>query len=172
MKKELSSRQAEVVATLYRRYAYDVKKYIAVCIQDYAEAEDMMHDVFERVMQLDTITKETAQSLLIVTAKRKIFDYYRHKAIVRSISQELSASMSEMDSSDPAIQMTVKQVLSLESKAVMHLNAKETAVYQLWRQGDKTLKEMGVELDINHRSIERYVYESRRKVTDYIRKAI
>ena len=172
MNRELSTQQAAVMASIYKRYANDVRKYIAVSIQDDVEAEDMMHDVMERAMQVDTITEETAHALLIVTAKRKIIDYFRHKGIAKRVSHELTATMNWMDATDAATQMTVRQVLQLEQKAVSRLKGKEAAVYHLWRQGDKTMKEMAVALDINHRSIERYVYDSRRKVAEYIRKAI
>ena len=70
MNRELSTQQATVMASIYKRYASDVRKYIAVSIQDDVEAEDRMHDVMERAMQVDTITEETAHALLIVTAKR------------------------------------------------------------------------------------------------------
>lgn len=172
MNRELSTQQAAVMASIYKRYANDVRKYIAVSIQDDVEAEDMTHEVFERAMQIDTITEETAHALLITMAKRKIIDYFRHKGILTRVHHEMAATMNWVDTTDAATRMTVKQVLQLEQKAVSRLKGKEAAVYHLWRQGDKTMKEMAVALNINHRSIERYVYDSRRKVAEYIRKAI
>ena len=172
MKKELSSQQADMMASIYKRYARDVMKYIAVSIQDDVEAEDMAHDVFERAMQIDVITTESANALLILMAKRKVIDYFRHKAIARSVEQEIAASFCDRDTRDADTQLTIAQVRQLEQRAVSLLTEKQARVYHCWRQGDKTLKEMAVELNINHRSLERYVYDSRRRVTDYIRKAI
>lgn len=172
MKKVLSSQQSDTIASIYKKYAHDVRKYIAVSIQDEIEAEDMTHEIFEHAMQIDIISEETAHSLLIIMAKRKVIDYFRHKAIARGAMKDIAYAISEIESSDPAMQMTVKQVLRLEQTAINRLNGKEALVYQCWRQGDKTMKEMALELNINNRSIERYIYNSRRKVTEYIRKAI
>lgn len=154
------------------KYADDVKKYITVSIQDETEAEDMTHDIFEHAMQIDIISEETAHALLIIMAKRKVIDYFRHKTIARGAVDDIAKTTSEIESNDPVMQMTVKQVLHLEQVAVNRLNRKEAMAYQCWRQGDKTMKEIALELNINNRSIERYIYNSRKKVTDYIRKAI
>lgn len=172
MKKELTVQQADKIASVYTKHIGDVRSYILSMIHDEMAAEDVAHDIFERIAQIDIISEETILALMLRMAKQRVIDHYRHLAIVRRVNKEMSASTSDFDSKGADSTIHLQQIRSLEAQAVSRLNQKEQMVYKQWRRGDKTFKEIALYLDINPRSIERQIYSSRKKVTEYIKQAI
>lgn len=172
MSKELTSQLANLFASIYTKHISDVRKYILSMIHDEMAAEDMAHDIFERIAQIDVISEDTILALMLRMAKQRVIDHYRHLAIVRRVTKEVSATTFAFDTKGADSTIHLRQIRSLEVQAVSLLSPKEQAVYKLWRRGDKTFKEIALRLNINHRTIERQIYLSRKKVTAYIQQAI
>lgn len=53
-----------VVSSIYKKYYTDLKQYLLSYTHDVMAAEDMLQDLFIKVMSLDVISEETARSLL------------------------------------------------------------------------------------------------------------
>ena len=68
----------EVVASIYKMYYNDLKLYLLSYTHDVMAAEDMLQDLFIKVMSLDIISLDTAKNLLLVMAMRMIIDDARH----------------------------------------------------------------------------------------------
>lgn len=64
----------DLVAKMYEEHAEDIKRYLLSYTHDLMKAEDMLHDLFIKVMQLDLITAGTARNLLLTMARRMILD--------------------------------------------------------------------------------------------------
>ena len=99
MERNDNPQNRSVVASIYKKYYLDLKQYLVSYTHDVMAAEDMLQDLFIKVMSLDVISEETAKNLLLVMAKRMIIDDARHKAFVRETEKQLMASMESMDHS-------------------------------------------------------------------------
>lgn len=93
----------EMVASIYRRYYMDIKMYLLSYTHDEMAAEDMLQDLFIKVMSLEVITLETAKNLLLVMAKRMIIDDARHKAFVRESHRDIASCVASCYEQSPAI---------------------------------------------------------------------
>ena len=90
MEHDNNQQNQEIVATIYNMYYNDLKLYLLSYTHDVMAAEDMLQDLFLKVMSLDIISLDTAKSLLLVMAKRMIIDDARHKAYVRESQQNIA----------------------------------------------------------------------------------
>ena len=109
----------ELVASIYKMYYNDLKLYFLSYTHDVMAAEDMLQDLFVKVMSLDIISLNTAKNLLLVMAKRMIVDNARHKAIVRESERNISYTMGSLFEQSPAQRVEAADILSFESR---HLN--------------------------------------------------
>ena len=106
----------EVVASIYKMYSPDIKMYLLSYTHDVMAAEDMLQDLFIKVMSLDVITIETAKNLLLVMAKRMIIDDARHKKFVRESNSNIAYTMASQYEQSPAVRVEARDLLSFESR--------------------------------------------------------
>ena len=89
-----------VVASIYKKYYSDLKQYLVSYTHDVMAAEDMLQDLFIKVMSLDVISEDTAKNLLLVMAKRMIIDDARHKASPASLARMVRTWLSFFSTKD------------------------------------------------------------------------
>lgn len=118
-----------VVASIYKKYYTDLKQYLVSYTHDVMAAEDMLQDLFVKVMSLDVISEDTARNLLFVMTKRMIIDDARHKAFVRETEKQMMASMESMDHSSMVQRIEAADILSFEQRHLAEMPAKRAAIY-------------------------------------------
>ena len=135
-------------------------------------AEDMLQDLFIKVMNLDIITEETAKNLLFVMAKRMIIDDARHKAFVRETEKQLMLSMSSMDTSSMAHRVEAADILSFERKHLAEMPTKRANIYKMYKHDGMTTDEIVEKLQLSKRTVETHIYHSTKEMREYLRKII
>ena len=161
-----------VVASIYKKYYADLKQYLLNYTHDVMTAEDMLQDLFVKVMALDVISEDTARNLLIVMAKRMIIDDARHKAFVRETEKQLMYSMSSMEHSSMAQRIEAADILSFERQHLAEMPAKRAAIYQMYKHEDMTTDEIVEKLQLSKRTVETHIYLSTKDMKAYLRKII
>lgn len=170
-KTTLNQQKTNLVAKIYEKYLPELKLYFVNYTHDMMEAEDMVQNLFLKVMRLDLICESTARNLLFVTAHRMIIDDVRHQAYVRLAEQRLRDGSEVMDSFSVYDEMERQQVLALENRHLQEMAKKRAHVYRLWRE-EKTMKEIAEEMNISVRTAETHVYLATREMKEYIRRAM
>ena len=66
MERNDNPQNRSVVASIYKKYYSDLKQYLVSYTHDVMAAEDMLQDLFIKVMSLDVISEDTAKNLLLV----------------------------------------------------------------------------------------------------------
>ena len=161
-----------VVASIYKKYYSDLKQYLVSYTHDVMAAEDMLHDLFIKVMSLDVISEETAKNLLLVMAKRMIIDDARHKAFVRETEKQMMASMESMDHSSMAQRIEAADILSFERQHLAEMPAKRAAIYKMYKHEEMTTDEIVEKLQLSKRTVETHIYLSTKDMKSYLRKII
>lgn len=160
-------------ATLYERYRCDVMQYFLHYTHDKMAAEDMVQNLFLKLMEKNEVLLETtAKSYLLVTAKRMIIDDARRKQRYRSICEEMAASMDLFDAKTLPQKIEVTNVLDLEKKIVASMPRKRALVYSLYRYEELSMDEIAEKLQLSKRTIESHVYSSTHEVRTCLRKII
>lgn len=167
---DLNITNRQLVAEIYEKYLPELKLYFAHYTHDMAEAEDMVQDLFIKILKIGTLCEKTARNLLFVTARHMIIDDARHKAYIRMENLHLQYRMELIDNS-VYDRMERNSLLELERNRLQTMPQKRAAAYRLWRQ-EKTMKEIAQELNIAQRTAETHVYLAMCEMKKYLRAAM
>lgn len=160
----------EIIASVYSQYASDLKRYFLSYTHDVMAAEDMVQDLFMKVMNLDVIAEDTTHSLIFVMARRMIIDDARHKAYVRKAEHYLMLTASCYDSYSVLRKMSCDEIRTAEQVALKRMAPKRAEVYELFRHEELSAKEIASRMDISHRTVETHIYLSTKEVRREVKK--
>ncbi len=162
----------KTVASIYRRYYMDIKMYLLSYTHDEMAAEDMLQDLFIKVMSLEVITLETAKNLLLVMAKRMIIDDARHKAFVRESSRDMASDIASRYEQSPAVRVEAKDLLQFESLKLANMPKKRANIYKMYKHDEVSADEIALQLNLSKRTVETHIYLSTKEMKQYLRKII
>ena len=155
---ELNKTNRNLIMCMYCNYMPELKAYFMHYTHVWEDAEDMVQELFYKLLKVDVLSEKTMRSLLFVAARRMIVDDARHKAIVRLKEKNASVQMMDMDRSfDEKIEHD--HLLTIEAHFSQRIPPKRRAAYSLWREG-KTIKEIAEDLNIKTRTAESHVYQA------------
>ena len=162
----------DIVASVYTQYASDLKRYFLSYTHDVMAAEDMVQDLFMKVMNLDVIAEDTTHSLIFVMARRMTIDDARHKAYVRKAKHDLMLTASCYDSYSVVRKMSCDEIRSAEQVALQRMAPKRAEVYGLFRHEELSAKEIASRMGISRRTVETHIYLSTKEVRQEVKKII
>lgn len=142
MEQDYNLQNRGLVASIYEKYYADLKQYLVSYTHDVMAAEDMLQDLFIKVMSLDVISENTAKNLIFVMAKRMIIDDARHKAFVRATEKQMMLSMESHDCSSVARRVEAADILSFEQRYLSHMPTKRANIYNMYKHEGLTTDEI------------------------------
>ncbi|MBP1540967.1 MAG: sigma-70 family RNA polymerase sigma factor [Prevotella sp.] len=160
------------VAKLYEKYAHELHLYFLSYTHDNMTADDMVQDVFIKVLRLDIIEEVSAKHLLFCAARRIMLDDARHKKYVCEARQYFRNNLSEVQNCTIYDELETRQFIEFEERHLLSMPAKRAQVYRLWRSGEFSFKEIGQQLSISQRTAEAHVYLAVKELKEYFRKVI
>ena len=167
----LNKKQSELVAKIYEQYLPELKLYFVNYTHNMMEAEDMVQNLFIKVLRLDIINEETARNLLFVTAHHMIIDDVRHQYHVHLAEQRLKNGAELADTFSVYDKMERDRVRMLEERHLQTMAKKRAQIYRLWRE-ESSMKEIAEVMNISVRTAETHVYLATREMKEYLRKAM
>ncbi len=144
--------------TLYQRKLIAVFRQ-AMIPQD--QCEDLVQDVFVKIMSLDTIDQAHLKSLLFVTAIHLRTDYFRHYSLI--YKQKITMNLPEINSFEDC-SVEYKELREWEDKSISLLSDMDQKVYKLIRFDEKSAKEASTLLNISTRAVESRWFRARNLV--------
>ncbi len=171
MKKEYHQGNRNLIAAIYEKYSDDVKRYFASYTHDTMRAEDMLHDLFIKMMQLDIITETTAHNLLFVMAKHTIIDDARRQSFMRKQQENLRYSMNSMEVS-ACVKAETSEILALEQQKLSQMATKRARVYKMYRHEELSASEIAQRLDLSIRTVEAHIYIATKEMRTYLKRII
>lgn len=147
-----------LIMCMYNKYMPELKAYFWHYTHVWEDAEDMVQDLFYKILKIDVLSEKTMRNLLFVVARRMIVDDARHRAFVRLKEKNASIQMMDMDNSVHE-KMERDHLLTIEAHFSQRMSPKRKAAYSLWREG-KSMKEIAADLNIKTRTAESHVYKA------------
>lgn len=161
-----------LIDRLYRSCYHDLKMYIMGYTHDEMCAEDMVQELFIKVMKVDSLTSKTARNLLFVMAGRMIVDDARHKAFVRRLHDGVAQVMDKYDSVSVVERITCRQIEEHEERRLLTMAPQRALVYRMWRKEDLTAGEIADRLNLSKRTVENHLYLSRKEMKESLKHVI
>lgn len=153
-------------------YYNDLKLYLLSYTHDVMAAEDMLQDLFLKVMSLDIISLDTAKNLLLVMAKRMIIDDARHKTFVRESERNIAYTMDSLCEQSPAQRVEAADMLSFERRHLAQMPAKRAHIYEMYKHEELPADKIAEMLALSKRTVETHIYLSTKDMKAYLRKIV
>lgn len=160
------------ISRIYSMYTEDVKRYFISQFHDVMLAEDMLQDLFLKVMKKDLISEQTAKNLLFVIAHRMVIDRFRHMALVQDYQRYAMYEMEKSTSNNIVSQIDAARIVKLEGKCLSQMKEQSATIYQLFVHEEKSAKEIAEEMQMNLRTVEGYILRSKKTVREYLSKCM
>ena len=161
------------IEKVYRKYRMDLWRYFMSYVHDEMMAEDMVHDLFVKLMGYDDmIIETTAKSFLFTIANRMMVDEMRHQQFVRRATVGYQLQREQDCFWQDSETLECRQLAEMEQAKLRTLPQRMAEVYRLTRFEGRSAQELADELNISKRTVEYHLLMARREIRQTLRKAI
>ena len=165
--KNVSHRQ--FVGEVYQEVRNDIFSiFRQVCIPEDI-CEDLVQEVFLKILRLDVIIKEQLKGLAVKIAYQKRIDYLRHRAYINKVQNEGGWLMERSYTSSEA---ELNDILQVEMKVINCMGDLDCQTYCLSRFEDKSAEEIALQLNLSKRAVESRLYRMRQTMRRSLAKVI
>lgn len=170
--KNIEKKTYPIIEEAYNEYYLIMLQYVICRLKCKHEAEDLVQNVFVRLLEYDNmLQKSTIRSFLFTVARNLMTDYlrryYRNSKMVSYIYENIT----ECDNGSEE-EMVVKDLLFMEQNKLSAFPRQRQRIYFMSRFEEKTLCEISEELQLSKRTVENHLLTGRKIMRDYIRMCI
>lgn len=167
---KLNTNQSELIASFYSSHRESLLRYVFSRLGNKEESEDLVQDVFVKLMQFDQFIKEeTIESLTFTIASNKIKDILRHRICHRQM-EDYTLYTSDIKYNQVERVCEYHETLRILNNGMEKLTKKCATVYKMSLFDGLTAQEIANRLNVSKRTIESQLFNSRKHVREYIRK--
>lgn len=169
---ELSNPQHEAVADYYQHHRDEILNYVAARTGSVDDAEDIVQDVFVRLLAMPVmISPVTLPSLVYTTARHLVLDRWRHRQRVEAYEHRIVARAAGMERQVPAESVySVGEIISLLEHGVARLSPRQQTIYRMNFYEGKGVKDISLQLGMNAKTVENRLGMARKEVRGFVKK--
>lgn len=165
--------KSDLIENSYKEFRQPLYIYICKAVKNDDEAEDMVQDVFLKLIEYnDMLRQDTVRYFIFTIAKNLILDYHRKRLVVNDYNSYYSYSYNESTVDDTSSNTIVKDILRMERKFVSELPRQRRKVYELVRYEEKTVSDISSEMSLSIKTIENHLLLGRKYVRECLGKCI
>ena len=166
----IQSKNREIIGHIYQEMRTDIYSiFRQACISE-DDCEDLVQEVFVKVLNLDVIQPKSLKGLVARMAYQKRTDYFRHRYYINKVHADMLGWA--MDNSYVNTDAEVSDILQVEMKAIRCMSELDKKTYALSRFDDKTSDEIAVTLNLTKNAVDSRLYRTRLLVRNTLKKAI
>jgi len=160
-----------IIANAYQQKREDLFKIFRQVGISETECEDMIQDVFIKIMNIDLLREDTICGLAVTMAYHLRTDWLRRRAIiVNKVKPQISEIYNDYICTNNSTE--VNELAAIEMKVVGGMSELDSKTYTLSRFEEKTTDEIAQILNISNRAVESRLYRTRKLVREKISRAI
>ncbi len=170
----ITKTKENIIASYYTCHYEELKNYVGSRLQYSAETEDLVQNVFVRLLQMkQMITPVTLPSLTYTIAHNLISDYWRHKKKTEEYEHFIKKSntVGKHAIDGESVYSTI-EIEELLEHGIAQLNKKERIVYRMNLFDGLKVSEIAQKTDSSYKSTENHLGRARKVVRNYIMKML
>lgn len=169
---QIESKQSSVIAAYYADHHEELRAFVASRLPSQEEAEDVVQDVFLRLLRSDRmITPVTLPCLAYTMARNLVFDRWRHRKRVEEYEHVVGRTDWLPRTSDGVESVySAQEIREILERGIARLGERQTRVYRLSVYEGLPVREISLRLGEKYKSVEKSLGAARRQVRDYVRR--
>lgn len=156
--------QQQMIADFYKEYQVKLVNFAVARLGNWQEAEDLVQDVFVKLMTYDgIINKTTIRSFVFTITNHEVMNILRRRACRHKVEENV---VYEQELQHCAVERVVEyhDTLRMVNYCVDQLTPSCTKVYRMTLFDGKCTGEIAKELNVSKRTVESQLLTSRKKV--------
>lgn len=171
MKNQMPTR--DLLARYYQHHCDELRTYARLRVGRAEVAEDLVQNVFLRLLRHQVIMPVTLPSLVFTTLRNLVCDYWRHRRAVEEYEHLIAdARQHGADVIGPESVYSVQEVYALLENGIAHLSAPQQQVYRLHIYDGLKVSEIAETLHIKYKNAEKRLGAARKQVRCYMQQRL
>lgn len=159
----------QLISDYYITHRDELLTFVSSRLGGSSEAEDIVQNVFLRLLTTDKlITEVTLHALVYTTARNLIIDYYRRYTVSEAYEHYIKGVCSEETTMESVF--SAREIMEQMERGLARLPEKCREVYRLHIYGGMKVGEISQELGEGYKSIEHRLGTARKAMRQYLRK--
>ncbi len=171
---EQTDSKRSIIAEYYSLHYDELKAFVAARLQNEAESEDIVQNVFMRLLRSDKLVAPVTLPCLVYTiAKNLISDYWRHRRNVEQYEHVvMRADWMSRCHNDVETVYSISEITAILERGIARLDEKQRRVYRMNFYEDKQVSEIARELALNYKNTENRLGMARKSVRQYVKRML
>lgn len=163
-----------IIAEYYTAHYDELKKFVASRLLFADEAEDIVQNVFVRLLQMDKmITSITLPCLVYTVARNLIFDYWRHRRKIQEYEHIIQKTdHGILGYEDIESVFSAHEMEEQLEHSIARLSQKQAKIYRLHVYDGMAVSEIADKLSLRYKNVEYCLGSARKEVRNYMKKVL
>jgi RNA polymerase sigma-70 factor (ECF subfamily) len=165
----------QLLSNYYSMHRDELVSFIAVRTVDAIEAEDIVQDIFLRLLRgQHLITPQTLPSLLHTMARHAVCDYYRRRHVHEEYEHYIQTSDFSCQTSDDSVEsvFSAQQLMERMERSLARLPKACCEIYRLHIYDGMKVSDIAQELSLPYKQVENRLGQARKAVRQQLRKCV
>jgi RNA polymerase sigma-70 factor (ECF subfamily) len=162
----------QLLSNYYSMHRDELVSFIAVRTVDAIEAEDIVQDIFLRLLRgQHLITPQTLPSLLHTMARHAVSDYYRRRHVHEAYEHYIQKSDAGTLMSDDSVEsvFSAQQLMERMERSLARLPKACCEIYRLHIYDGMKVSDIAQELSLPYKQVENRLGQARKAVRQQLR---
>ena len=157
-----------IIADYYQQHYEEILGFVSKHLQYADDAEDVVQNVFLRLLRSDKmITPITLPSLVYTIARNLIYDYWRHRRSVEEYEHFLTC-FGRTDDLDVSSVYSAVEITEILERGIARLSNPQRVVFKMNMFEGMQVSEISKSLKINYKSVENQLGSARKEIRRYM----
>ena len=158
-----------LISNYYIAHRDELLAYVCSRLGDSCQAEDIVQNVFLRLLTSDKLFSEvTLPALVFAMTRNLVYDYYRHHTAVEQYEHYIKGVCSEL-TSDESI-LSAREVMEQLEQGLARLPENCREIYRLHIYDGLKVSEISQQLGEGYKSVEHRLGAARKAMRHYLRR--
>lgn len=161
-----------LIAEYYTEHCAELRAFVASRILFAEDAEDIVQNIFVRLLQMDKmITSITLPCLVYTVARNLIIDYWRHKRRMEEYEHIIQkGDWTTRYADDVESIYSAHEVEEKLEQSLARLTSKQSKIYRLHIYEGMQVSEIAEKLSLKYKNVEYCLGSARKEVRCYMKK--
>lgn len=165
----------QLLSNYYKLHRDEIVSFIAVRTTNVGQAQDMVQDIFLRLLDgRRLITEQTLPSLVYTMARHAVADYYRHRCVYEEYEHFIRQSATGEERSEDTVESVIsaRQLMERMERSLERLPQACCDIYRLHVYDGMKVGEIAQQLSLPYKQVENRLGQARKTVRRQLRNCV